>query len=532
MAPEQLRTSNGWLARPDADDRLLAAVAASRPDSAGVHLVKDNPVRMAYRLAPDGAGTPVFVKRYKCRGFSDRFKYRLVASKARSEWDRLRLFAARGLPVPQPLAMREVRRRGALVDSQLVMEYLPDAPPLIERYHDSPTAEGRRLLRQAAGLVHRVHAARVFYRDLHAGNVLVRQVPGGSELILIDLHRAWVLPWLPGAARVRDIAQFCNSLELSAADQLLFLEHYCSRPDTPRMHRLMELVSARRARLAAVRVCSRSKRCVKNSSVYEIARDLRSRYCGRRDFGRARAERLIAEHERTRSHDPVKRASKSVLTRHAQPGGEPICVKGYGFNGWRYSLRTMPWRSRAMRSWRAASGLLVRGIDTPLPLALLERRVGPLVTEAFFLCRWLEDYQELNDYVRGRDWTCAERRAFARTFARYVRTMHRRGIYHADMKSDNIMVRRHDRGWAFALVDLDRVYFHKRLTFRRRVNNLAQINASVAAVMSATDRMVFFHTYAADSAIFARRKRWLRAVLAICRTKLTDPYGVWFRSAS
>jgi tRNA A-37 threonylcarbamoyl transferase component Bud32 len=107
--------------------------------------------------------------------------------------------------------------------------------------------------------------------------------------------------------------------------------------------------------------------------------------------------------------------------------------------------------------------------------------------------------------------------------------MHGRGIYHADLKSNNILVA--DRGpdqWSFWFVDLDRVRFQKSLSFSQRANNLAQINASVAEVMSLRDRLKFFRFYAKGTEFFSARKKYYKRILAIGRTKNTEPYGIRF----
>ncbi|MEI6126867.1 MAG: hypothetical protein WCQ99_10000, partial [Pseudomonadota bacterium] len=57
---------------------------------------------------------------------------------------------------------------------------------------------------------------------------------------------------------------------------------------------------------------------------------------------------------------------------------------------------------------------------------------------------------------------------------------------------------------------------------------LAQINASVAGIMTIKDRLNFFHFYAKGTSAFIERKKYYRKILEISRTKNTAPYGILF----
>jgi hypothetical protein len=282
------------------------------------------------------------------------------------------------------------------------------------------------------------------------------------------------------------------------------------------------------------RIISRSKRCVKQSSIFEIHSTWSSRACARRDFGFDAARAAIARHRETGDQagkvHTLKASSKSTLTAHTPEGKAPVCVKQYRNLGVLYALKNIFARSRAMKSWRAANGLLVRGIPTPLPLALVEKRRGPLVLESFFITRWLDRACELNGYVSMlADAPRTKKNAFIAALAQLIRRLHAAGVYHADLKSNNIMVcERGEHCWEFHLVDLDRVHFRRHIPFALRANNLAQINASVSAVMTPKDRLKFFRFYAKGTTHFQSRKTYYRTILHISRKKVTGPYGVIF----
>jgi len=528
-----------WTVREDITpamlDDLLQKIRSPGP---GRDMVKDNIVRSGFLCtAAFGDFSRVFVKRYKCRGPGDSIKYLLVPSKAESEWRALNRFEDMQLPCPRPLAFSENRWFLQLQDSCLVMEALTGALPLNEYVARKPlpgVSEKRALIRALAERVAALHRRRVFYRDLHAGNIMVRERETGSpELFFIDLHRALFPPWLARWMRVRDLAQLCNSLPVSRTDGRCFLDRYCAgKPASgDSVNALQAAIAEKALRLEQRRILSRSKRCVKNSTVFEKSVSLRERYFGRRDFGYGAARAAVSRHCSRRTAglaDTIKAASKSVLTVDPEPAGiGSFCIKGYRFMGFRYMLKGLLRRSRAMKNWIAANGLLVRQIPTPLPLAVVEHRWGPFVLESFYLCRWISEASELNDYIKTMPPGCKQQ--FIVSLARLIRKLHELGVYHADLKSNNILVMDKGAGqWEFHLIDLDRVSFTKKLTFNQRANNLAQINASVADSMTIKDRLKFYRFYAKGTSLLGERKKYYRKILRISRTKITQPYGITF----
>ncbi len=376
-----------------------------------------------------------------------------------------------------------------------------------------------------------LHENRVFFRDLHAGNILVKPTGSSSpDLYFIDLHRALVLPWLLTWMKVKDLAQLCNSLTASKTDKIRFLKEYCKeeRLVNNSFRILQEKIYSKSLKLELRRIKSRSKRCFKNSSVFEKQITRTEAYYGRKDFGRQKADSLVLKSIED-SNSTIKRSSKSVITAHKTEDGSLVCVKRYKFRGTAYSLKNLFRKSRAMKSWIAANGLIVRGVNTPLPQAMVEKKRGLLCIESYYISQWLPEAAELNDCIKNMLKSPQEKEIFIRAFARVIRQFHLKKIFHADLKSNNILVTADGNNrWSFYFVDLDRVSFNKELTFYQRANNLAQINASISKLMTVKDRLKFFRLYAEGTYLFCERKKYYEKILEISRTKITEPYGISF----
>ena len=537
-----------WTMREDAVFALpenLLLLLHQPEQCPGLTLVRENNVRASFFLRLPDAGE-LFIKRYKMRGLSDIIKYMLVPSKAAAEWKTLRRCAEGGLPVPCPVAVAEKKSGVVLQDSCVIAEAVTGALPLNDYFEQRLPALAPDVARQLrtslatnlAQLVRAVHNRGIFYRDLHAGNILIRAAAdGGHELFLIDLHRALFPPRLMQWMKVRDLAQLCNSLPQTAIDRDIFLREYC-REALCNEASLRFSIAAASGKLEARRLRSRGKRCTKNSTTFEVYAGVREGYCGRRDFGRDAARGALAEHHAAMQHSRAqirKQSKNSAITTHTQKTGPhaAICVKQYRYRGIRYGLKSLFTRSRARNSWIAGNAFLLRGISTPLPLALVERKLGPLVTESFLVTEWLTGARELNDYISVLEQQAAApavKHAFITSLAATLRDLHEKGVYHADLKSTNILVQETAAStWRFSFVDLDRVAFRDSLSFYERANNLAQINASVSRLVSAKERLKFFFFYAKGTDLLKVRKKYYREILKISRTKNTEPFGIIFR---
>ena len=177
----------------------------------------------------------------------------------------------------------------------------------------------------------------------------------------------------------------------------------------------------------------------------------------------------------------------------------------------------------ALRSWLLGHGLLERGIPTARPLAVLHRRQAGLVREGYLVTEKIEPAEELNAYVAGLSSLPGPeaRRRLLRQIERVaqsVRDLHRCRLSHRDLKAANLLVTsaaaeetpvgapqpfgsmsvaalpRTTNLW---FIDLVGVRLHDHLGRRRRVQNLARLNARFLEqpLVSRTERLRFLRIY-------------------------------------
>ena len=140
------------------------------------------------------------------------------------------------------------------------------------------------------------------------------------------------------------------------------------------------------------------------------------------------------------------------------------------------------WRngSKAKRSYDAARFLQDKGVNTPAPIAWLERWSGKRLLESYYVCLFepgISFRDALSDiYYNQRD--NAPLMDLLHLVAPAIRTMHDAGFMHGDMGNQNILLPRNEsNAWlAPQFIDLNRAkYSNEPLTLQQRAFDLARI---------------------------------------------------------
>jgi tRNA A-37 threonylcarbamoyl transferase component Bud32 len=172
--------------------------------------------------------------------------------------------------------------------------------------------------------------------------------------------------------------------------------------------------------------------------------------------------------------------------------------------------RSGPWvvkqhaNVRAARSaWVAGHGLETRGIRTGRQVAWVDRwlimeHAGGTAVESAEAC-----------FTRA---SPADQEEMMRTLADLLADLHRRGIYHADLKASNVTW---SPGQPARLLDYQRVRFGIRVSQRRRSKNLAQLNASLPDIVPGPLRARGLNRYLERSEFRGDARKLRQTVIAL-----------------
>jgi len=194
-----------------------------------------------------------------------------------------------------------------------------------------------------------------------------------------------------------------------------------------------------------------------------------------------------ARDEATPGRRVLKRGGQRLVVwlDGAGPAGGAVVVK-------QIPLRSVWHRLEARLRGRPASvqrvcaeHLLAAGVGVPRPLGVVEEQhTSTLVAEAITGAQGL-----LAAYLQSDG---PARRRFARELGAFVARLHASAVRVPDLKESNVLVRDDGAALRFVLVDLDRArVVPGRLSRRRRISNLVQLDRSLGAYLGRRERLAF-----------------------------------------
>ncbi len=129
---------------------------------------------------------------------------------------------------------------------------------------------------------------------------------------------------------------------------------------------------------------------------------------------------------------------------------QAMVIKRYNIKSFWHGLGRA-WRaSRAADSWSAAHRLLMLGIATPAPVALLEKRWGCLRRQAYLFCAWV-DGPDVAEFFASTEISQTEKQGVANGLAQMFCKLAMLKLVHGDFKHSNVKI----VGQQPMLIDLD-----------------------------------------------------------------------------
>lgn len=539
-----------WVYRPGAEGLLrgVSARAWAQPAAQGWKLVKRNPRREVWRAEIDGH--PYYLKYYTLSGWQAWLSQWLRRPACLEEWDGGLFAEQAGIPAVMPVAYTLRLVRDNRPCALLVTHAIEPAVPLNDfwRQLHSDTDERRRrrdtghLIDLLGALIARAHQAGFEHLDLHAANILVQPLaPRQYRTLFVDLHSARRNVPLTDRAVVRNLAQLNQWFHKnsSVGDRLRFVRAYLRWRDAYELNSthgrqltldfdgLVMALAAEGRKHAHELGQQRDRRARRDGTYFATLRfeqgwrAVAMVRC-KHPTEDSRASHLLCDRDWWQQHltnplrwfqpDPDGNGAckdshsafvrRAVLPHPTQP--IPIIVKRPKARNLR--RRIIQWLppSRSLRGWRRAYALLHRDIPTARPLAVLERRIGPLVLDNILVTEAVPGALDLETHVRRTHaelrplaWA-AHKRALAAVIVRQLRRLEERGFYHRDCKANNILVVTQPQ-LAMLWIDMDGLRHVGRLTLRQRLRPLVRLYVSLSELpgITRTDLLRFLRLFCA-----------------------------------
>ena len=150
-------------------------------------------------------------------------------------------------------------------------------------------------------------------------------------------------------------------------------------------------------------------------------------------------------------------------------------VKEFIRSGVRNFLSSPFKESKAMKSFLNACHLLKHGLQTPMPLGMLERRRLGFVIKEVYVSEKIENIVDLEKYMKSSPVVQPEEEEIIRLLAGYVRCMHDCGFWHRDLNISNFLFTGDPGSRRLYLVDLNRGRIVKDMSIRMRIMELSRL---------------------------------------------------------
>ena len=142
--------------------------------------------------------------------------------------------------------------------------------------------------------------------------------------------------------------------------------------------------------------------------------------------------------------------------------------------GWVSRLKSLFVRGKALKSWQGGMALAERGIDTPSPVAYLEKKRGAFLERSFFLTERVYGVEEIRFLFR--DLPSPELRKFLTSLSRHLFLCQNKGILHRDLSDGNILVKKEGSGaFNLYLIDTNRIRIKDRIGRLSGIKNLIRL---------------------------------------------------------
>lgn len=342
-----------------------------------------------------------------------------------------------------------------------------NAEQVYDNLQDS--AQRLQLTKKLVTEVARHHQAGLIQTDLYLKNFLLQ----GEQIYTLDGDAIRKLPAIFGQHQaLKNLALLLSKFDVSDETAWLpeLLDDYAKARGwnaAPSIAAMSKRVSAHRHRVVGHYA---------NEKVFRQCSDIQVEK--RFDYFIAVTRQYFSEDLRLALNDPDKllnepaerlKSGNTCTVSLAEVDSRKVVVKRYNIKSFWHGLNRALRPTRAAVSWANAHRLLMYGIATAPPIALLEKRCGIIRRQAYFLAEYV-DAPDVAEFFADANVDAAQKNKIAEHIAQLFHKLYLLKIAHGDFKAGNIKI----VAGKPLLIDLDsmREYRCNWLFARRHVRDL------------------------------------------------------------
>lgn len=168
----------------------------------------------------------IVIKKFNLKKKYDKIRFRILSSKAERSLKIARALIEAGLKTPEPIAVIEKRgKTNEIIFSYYITDYINynfNMLKIAEDFNHPRRDEFKELLPKLAKEIKKMHEANIVHNDLHAGNILVKNVKTKPSFYYVDLNRGRVKNKLSEKEKVHDLKRF----KFTKKEKEIFFKNY------------------------------------------------------------------------------------------------------------------------------------------------------------------------------------------------------------------------------------------------------------------------------------------------------------------
>jgi len=351
------------------------------------------------------------------------------------------------LPTPRLITSSPIAGNGHAI----ITEFLSPSETL-ESPNDFILQDAPRLI-PVFQLLGRLHAAGLQHNDLHLGNFLHHN----GNVFMIDGDTIRPTPREKPLMGRKALLNLATLLANQPKEQAPLIEAY--RRGNPTCDVPQDLIQKMVQKKCARETNRFLRKSVRDCTQFTVARTTHRYSCVLRTQKEELAVLLADPDTATETGHRLKDGDSSTVSRIDLPD-RSVVIKRYNLPTQRYAFSRL-WRpSRAWNSWKEGLRLQRLGIQTPHPLALIEKRFGPLRRTAWIINEFCPGIPLLDTLNPDQAPSPEEASAILHLF----NTLHDEQVSHGDFKATNLLW----QAGQLSVIDLDAMKRHRFQWTHRR----------------------------------------------------------------
>ena len=331
----------------------------------------------------------------------------------------------------------------------LLFEYILEGRSFLECWQTEFDAERLDLLLKLTDVLAGHHCQGIVQNDLHLDNFLCAQ---GRIYTLDGADIVSVRKPLPKKTALKNLALLLAQLPTADEQSIdAIYRHYVAARswggDTPGDRKRLHAYVAHKRKLRQRHLF---KRVFRECRDFSCSGSWRTFMVYDKSYDSPALRTLLEDPDRAmESGEPLKLGNSATVVR-VTIDNRTLAIKRYNIKNRHHALQRAFRPTRAAVSWRNAHRLLFYGIATPRPIALIERRFGPIRSTAYFITEHIEGI-DCRAFFNDGATDNRHRESIADQVAALLKKLYRHNISHGDLKATNFLIGED----AVFLIDLD-----------------------------------------------------------------------------